>query len=130
MSCKSTSNASTKLMLQSFPGGSAVKNLLANAGDMSSIPGLGRCPGRVQSMGLQNFQIQLKDEKPTKLMLQIRSDSDSRESWIWVQILSLPPSTSVFLQKLLHTKSGFLIWEMATMLLLSHFSRVQLCSTP
>ena len=28
-----------------FPGGSVVKNLPANAGDMSSIPGLGRSPG-------------------------------------------------------------------------------------
>ena len=28
-----------------FPGGSEVKNLLANAGDLSSIPGSGRPPG-------------------------------------------------------------------------------------
>ena len=28
-----------------FPGGSAVKNLPANAGDESLIPGLGRSPG-------------------------------------------------------------------------------------
>ena len=28
-----------------FPVGSAVKNLTANAGDVSSIPGLGRSPG-------------------------------------------------------------------------------------
>ena len=28
-----------------FPGGSVVQNLLANAGDMGSIPGLGRFPG-------------------------------------------------------------------------------------
>jgi len=28
-----------------FPGGSVVKNLLINAGDMGSIPGLGRSPG-------------------------------------------------------------------------------------
>ena len=28
-----------------FPGGSAVKNLPANAGDVSLIPGLGRSPG-------------------------------------------------------------------------------------
>ena len=27
-----------------FPGGSVVKNLLANVGDMGSIPGLGRGP--------------------------------------------------------------------------------------
>ena len=30
---------------QGFPGGSAVKNLPANAGDMGSIPGSGRSPG-------------------------------------------------------------------------------------
>ena len=29
----------------SFPGGSAVKNLPANAGDSGLIPGLGRVPG-------------------------------------------------------------------------------------
>ena len=29
----------------SFPGGSAVKNLPANAGDAGLIPGSGRCPG-------------------------------------------------------------------------------------
>ena len=28
-----------------FPGGSVVKNLFANAGDMGSIPGSGRPPG-------------------------------------------------------------------------------------
>ena len=28
-----------------FPGGSVVKNLSANAGDLGSIPGLGRSPG-------------------------------------------------------------------------------------
>ena len=29
----------------SFPSGSVVKNLPTNAGDVSSIPGLGRSPG-------------------------------------------------------------------------------------
>ena len=28
-----------------FPGGAMVKNLPANAGDMGSIPGVGRSPG-------------------------------------------------------------------------------------
>ena len=28
-----------------FPGGSGVKNPLANAGDLGSIPGLGKSPG-------------------------------------------------------------------------------------
>ena len=60
-----------------FPGGSVVKNLPANAGDVSLISGLGRFPGvgngnplqysawkipwaekpgRLQSMGLQNVR--------------------------------------------------------------------------
>ena len=30
---------------EGFPGGSVVKNLLANAGDAGLIPGLGRSPG-------------------------------------------------------------------------------------
>ena len=60
---------------QDFPGGSVLKNLLANAGDMRSIPGSERClagngsplqssclgnpvgevPGGPQSTGLQNW---------------------------------------------------------------------------
>ena len=43
----------------SFPGGSVVKNSPANAGDMVSIPGLGRFPGEgngylLQYSGLKN----------------------------------------------------------------------------
>ena len=33
------------IILMGFPGGSAVKNPPANAGDMDSIPGSGRSPG-------------------------------------------------------------------------------------
>ena len=36
-----------------FPGGSVVKNLLANAGDMGLIPGLGRSPGEGNGNPLQ-----------------------------------------------------------------------------
>ena len=36
-----------------FPGGSLVKNLPANAGDLGSIPGLRRCPGEGNSNPLQ-----------------------------------------------------------------------------
>ena len=32
-------------MLQCFPGGSVVKNLPANSGDVGSFPGWGRSPG-------------------------------------------------------------------------------------
>ena len=36
-----------------FPGGSAVKNPLANAGDRGSIPGLGRSPVEENGKPLQ-----------------------------------------------------------------------------
>ena len=35
----------TLLRIKGFPDGSVVKNLPANAGEMSSIPGLGKSPG-------------------------------------------------------------------------------------
>ena len=37
----------------SFPGGSAVKNLPANAGDMGLVPGSGRSPGEGNGNPLQ-----------------------------------------------------------------------------
>ena len=44
---------------EGFRGGSVVKNLPANAGDVGSIPGLGRSPGEgngypLQYSGLEN----------------------------------------------------------------------------
>ena len=36
-----------------FPGGSVIKNPPANAGDVGSIPGLGRCPGEGNGTPLQ-----------------------------------------------------------------------------
>ena len=44
---------------QGFPGGSAGKESACNAGDLGSIPGLGRCPGEgkgypFQYSGLEN----------------------------------------------------------------------------
>ena len=36
-----------------FPGGSVVKNLPINAGDVGSLPGLGRCPGGENGNPLQ-----------------------------------------------------------------------------
>ena len=41
-------------MFWGFPDGSAVKNPPANAGDMSSIPGLGRSPGEGNDSPLQD----------------------------------------------------------------------------
>ena len=40
-------------MFESFPGGSVVKNLPANAGDTGSIPGSGRSPGEENGNPLQ-----------------------------------------------------------------------------
>ena len=40
--------------LKSLPGGSVVKNLPANAGDASSIPGSGRSPGEGNGNPLQH----------------------------------------------------------------------------
>ena len=39
--------------IQDFPGGPAVKNTPANAGDMGSIPGLGGSPGEGHGNPLQ-----------------------------------------------------------------------------
>ena len=39
--------------MRGFPGGSLVKNLLANAGDTGSIPGLERFPGEGNGNPLQ-----------------------------------------------------------------------------
>jgi len=38
-----------------FPGGSVIKNLPANAGDVILIPGLGRSPGEGNGNPLQYF---------------------------------------------------------------------------
>ena len=38
-----------------FPGDAVVKNLLANAGDMDSIPGSGRSPGAGNGNPFQYF---------------------------------------------------------------------------
>ena len=41
-------------ILVGFPGGSVVKNLPAKAGDVDSIPGLGRSPGEGKGNPLQD----------------------------------------------------------------------------
>ena len=40
-------------MKMGFPGGSLVKNPLAKAGDVGSIPGSGKCPGEGNDNPLQ-----------------------------------------------------------------------------
>ena len=42
-----------EIIFRSFPGGSVVKNLPANAGDVGSIPGSGRSPGEGNGSPLQ-----------------------------------------------------------------------------
>ena len=46
-------NLTPAILFQGFPGGSVVKNSPANAGDMGSIPGLGRSPGEGKSNQFQ-----------------------------------------------------------------------------
>ena len=45
-------------MAKDFPGGSAGKESACNAGDLSSIPGLGRSPGEGKGYPLQYFGLQ------------------------------------------------------------------------
>ena len=58
-----TSNLETYILvtlyihLTNFPGGSAVKNLPANAGDLGLISGPGRFPGEGNGYPLQDFMI-------------------------------------------------------------------------
>ena len=42
------------MFLLGFPSGSVIKNLPASAGDMGTIPGSGRYPGRGNGNSLQN----------------------------------------------------------------------------
>ena len=51
-SCISVSQMPTSCIL-GFPGGSVVKNPLANVGDIGSVPGLGRFPGEGNGNPLQ-----------------------------------------------------------------------------
>ena len=51
-----------------FPGGSVVKNPPANAGDMSSVPGSGSCPGEGNGNPLQCSCLgNLMDREPVGL---------------------------------------------------------------
>ena len=43
----------TCLHVESFPGGSVVKNMPASTGDVGSIPGSGRSPGEAKGNPLQ-----------------------------------------------------------------------------
>ena len=53
----------TILQTVCFPGGSVVKNLLANAGDVDSIPGLGRSPGEGNGNSLQYSYLEISMDR-------------------------------------------------------------------
>ena len=57
-----------------FPGGSAGKDSACNVGDLSSIPGLGRCPEEgkghpLQCSGLENPMDSGVTKNQTRLMI-------------------------------------------------------------
>ena len=51
--CQDAGRAQRLHLCSNFPGGSAVKNFPANAGDVGSIPGSGRPPGEGNGNPLQ-----------------------------------------------------------------------------
>ena len=63
--------------LECFPGGSVVKNLPVNAGDMGSIPGLGRFSGEGNDKPLQYSRLgNPMDREPGGLQLMGSQESD------------------------------------------------------
>ena len=59
-------------VFEGFPGGSAVKEYACNAGDLGSIPGLGRSPGEgkcypLQYSGLENSMDYIVRKSRTRL---------------------------------------------------------------
>ena len=66
-----------------FPGGVVVKNPLANAGDLGSIPGLGRFPGGGNSNPLQYSCLQSSIDRGAWGLQSMGSQSQTRPSdWI------------------------------------------------
>ena len=57
----------TLLRIKGFPDGSVVKSLPANAGDVSSIPGLGKSPGGGHGNSLQYSCLENPMEEPAWL---------------------------------------------------------------
>ena len=62
-----------------FPGGSAVKNPLANAGDPCSVPALGRSPGEGNSNPLQYCLRNPMDRGASQATVLESQDSDMTE---------------------------------------------------
>ena len=96
--------------LSSFPGGSVVKNLPANAGDMGLNPGLERSH---------------RGENGNPLQYSCLGNPVDRGAWWAIQ--------SIGSQRIRHDWATFtftLYISMLLLLLLSRFSRVRLCATP
>ena len=61
-------NIEVLIVLRSFPGGSVVKNLSVNAGDVGLIPGSGRSPGEGNGNPLQYSCLEIPcTEEPGRL---------------------------------------------------------------
>ena len=59
-----------------FPGGSLVKNLPANAGDMGSIPGLGRSPEEENGNPLQYSHLESPMDGGAWWVLRVAKESE------------------------------------------------------
>ena len=76
-----------------FPGGSAVKNLRASAGDMGSIPGSGRSPGGGNGNPLQDSSLENPtDRGPWQATVQRVAKSQT-----WLKWLSMHTRTTCFI---------------------------------
>ena len=114
--------------LWGFVGGSVVKNLPANAGDTSSVPGWGRYSGGGNGNPLQySYLWNPMDEEPGSLQSMRSQESDTTERlstpcylWYWVtspalgqgapsQCVPLMPSFSSFQ---VHSSQATFSWEM------------------
>ena len=60
-----SSNLHNCTLKTGFPGGSVIKKLPANAGDMSAIPGLGRSPGGGHGNPLQDSCLEIPTDRGT-----------------------------------------------------------------
>ena len=71
--------------IDDFPGGTVVKNLPANAGDMGPIPESGRSPGEGNGNPLQYSCLENPTEKPGGLQSTGCKESDTTE-WLYMGI--------------------------------------------
>ena len=71
-------NSLSYLVLENFPGGSVVKNPSANAGDLGSIPRLGRSPGEGNGNPLQYFYLRSHGQRSLEVYSQgVAKESDT-----------------------------------------------------